>query len=217
MAKKISMICVFLMLAQTSFAEAPFVKLRVFSASTNVNPTDLNDEMALNNIKDFKSVTKFGLDLTAELNRFMDVGLRYERTGQRSLEIVPTAGQNFQATLIQESLLGVARTTFLKTDVFRGDAFVGAGAASTKFALASATQDGRLSSNGYNSIVGKAGASIGIGLLEVFLFLEGGYDYNVVNGDLEREENMNNHISKLDLSGTYISGGLLFEGVTGHK
>jgi hypothetical protein len=217
MVLKISFLMIFLLLAPASFAESSIAKARFFGISSTINPTELNDELALQNIKDFKSLTKYGVDLTYQLNNRLDIGLRYERAGQRSFEIVPTVGQNYQATLIQEAIYGVARTTYLKTDIFRGDAFLGAGAANTNFKLQSATQDGRLMSSGYTSFAAKAGASIGIGLIEVFLFFEGGYDYNKVESGLEREGVIGDKLGTFDLSGSYFAVGLLFDGIEVHK
>jgi hypothetical protein len=217
MAKQVSLALLFLMLAQASFAEQFIAKGRVFGGITNANPTELNDEMTLQNIKEFKSLTKYGVDITYALNSYLDVGFRYERINQKNLEVTATAGQDYSATLTQDAVMGVARTGFWKTEYLRADAFVGAGAANTKFSIVNSTQDGQLASGSYNSLKAQAGASVGAGYKSVFFFVEGGYEYNKVSSGLAREGNINNHVSTLDLSGSYIAVGLLFDGITGTK
>jgi hypothetical protein len=215
MSKKLGLTVLMLFMAQASLADSLIAKIRVFAASTTANPKELNDDLAAQNMKDLKSLTKHGVDLSHQINSRWDLGLRYERTGQRSLEITPTPGQNHQATLIQEAIYGVARVNFTKHDNFRADAFVGAGAASTKLNVVSPSQDGYLFTDGYKNFVAKTGASVGVGLTEVFLFLEGGYDFNSVSSGLDRDGNMNGNVGTLDLSGPYVSVGILFEGITG--
>jgi hypothetical protein len=210
---------VFLVLSATrfAFAEEFVAKGRIFAGANSADPAELNTEMSKQNIKDFKTLTKYGVDITYALSGVLDVGFRYERISQKNLEVTATAGQDFSANLTQDAVLGVARTTYLKSDILRGDVFVGAGAASTKFAIKNATQDGQLESSGYNSLVAEAGTSVGVGYKKVFVFLEGGYIYNKVSSGLGRTGNINGNVGTLDLSGGYLVLGLLFDDIMARK
>lgn len=217
MIKQILSVVLFLTLAQSVFAEEFAAKGRIFIGSTNANPTELNTEMASQNIKEFKTLSKYGVDITYVLNSFLDVGLRYERINQNNLEVTAAAGQDYHGTLTQDAMMGVARTTFLKTDIFRGDVFGAIGAANTQFSIVNATQDGQLTTGGFKSLTAKAGASVGAGYKNVFFFVEGGYDYNKISSGLDREKTINNNVSTLDLSGGYLVVGLLFDGITARR
>jgi hypothetical protein len=211
------MVFMILGMAQIGHAEEFIAKARVFVGANSANPTELNDEMALQNIKEFKTITKFGTDITYALNSYLDVGFRYERISQKNLEVTPTAGQDYQANLNQDAVMGIARAGFLKTDVFRGDVFLGAGAASTKFTILNATQDGQLASCSYNSLVAQLGMTLGVGYKKAFLFVEGGYSLNKVASGLEREKTISSNVTTIDLSGSYVVVGILFDGITGYK
>lgn len=218
MLKQISLVLlVILLFARSSFAEEFIAKGRVFIGANSANPSELNAEMANQNIKEFKTLTRYGVDITYTLNSLLDVGLRYERIDQKNLEETKTAGQDYHATLSQDAILGVARHTFLKSDIIRADVFIAGGAARTQFSILNATQDGQLASSGFTSLTAKAGGSVGVGFKKVFAFLEGGYDYNKVSSGLSREKNINSNVGTLDLSGGYLAIGILFDDITARK
>ena len=216
--KQIFLVGLFILsFAQLSSAEEFIAKGRVFIGANSANPSELNTEMANQNIKEFKTITEYGVDITYAFNSLLDVGLRYERIDQKNLEENKTAGQDYYGQITQDAILGVARHTLLKSDVLRGDIFVAGGVASTKFSIVNATQDGQLASSGFTSLTAKAGGSIGVGFKKVFVFLEGGYDYNKISSGLSREKNINSNVGTLDLSGSYLAIGLLFDDITARK
>ncbi len=206
------------MLATSSlaFAEQFPAKGRVFLGGASTNPTELNTEMAAQNIKDYKNLIKYGADITYSLSSYLDVGLRYERIGQRNLEVTETAGQSFYSELLQDAVMGVARVPLLKSGFARADFFGAIGASSTTLTLKNATQDGKLTKANYSSPVAELGASIGFGYKNVFLYVEGGYSMNQVSS-LDREGVIGSNVDKIDLSGSYVVIGLLFDGITATK
>jgi hypothetical protein len=188
-------------------------KGRVFVGADSVNPSELNTEMDAQNIKDFKTATKYGVDITYALTNFLDVGFRYEHLNQKNLEQTATAGQDYQATLTQDAVMGVARAPLWKSAYGRADVFGAVGPSSTTFSIKNTTQDGKLTKTDYASICAEVGGSIGVGFKNVYFYVEGGYKSNQV-GSFTREGTISSNVKSIDLSGSYATIGLLFDGIT---
>lgn len=210
---RIWLIVLALFVQSKSFAAEFPAKGRIFIGSNSSSPADLNAEMTTQNFKTFSTVTKYGTDITYALNNIIDVGFRYEKINQTNLESVVTANQNYQATLSQDAVLGIARGPLIKNQNLKADAFLGIGVSNTTFSMKNATQDGQLSTGNYNSPVAEAGLTFGAGYKNVFLTFEAGYVYNKVSG-LQKSGTITSSMSSIDLSGPFLTIGLAFDGIT---
>lgn len=193
------------------------VQARLFAGSTAINPSNLNQELANQNIKDFKSIANYGVEITYPVLKFLDAGMRYTKRSAFQDEVNSSSNTSYEATLSQDSILLLTRAPLLKTDIVRLDAFVGVGGSNTTLTLKTATQDGELSKRETNdwlaSPYASYGASLAIGYRQFYFIIEAGYETNKVDS-FKRSGNINNNIQNIDLSGGYASIGLLFDGIT---
>lgn len=206
----------FVLSAQAAFAAEFPAQARLFLGSTNANPTDLNQEMTTLGLTDFKSIGKYGAEITYPLARFLDVGMRYEKRSLANKELTPTANADYRALLNQDAVLLLARVPFWKNDFVRLDVFGGVGGTNTTLNIRSATQSGELtrreSKDWFASLYTSVGGSVAIGYKSVYFFIEGGVESNKVD-TLKRSENFTSSIQTLQLSGGYASVGLMFDGI----
>lgn len=211
---------IFLSFEFANAAETFPAQARLFIGSTHVDPSNLNTEMSAQGIKKFDNVAKFGVEITYSLIRYLDIGFNYTKHYQRNLEMTPTAGQDYGATLDQDTVQFIARVPFLRTNFLRADIFGGAGGSNTTFKIKTASQDGELSrregKDWFAEPVLSYGASVALGWKRFFLVLEGGSELNKVDS-FKRKGNINPNVREIDLSGGYFQIGLMFDGVTATK
>lgn len=207
----------------TCFAQAAETfpaQARLFIGSTKANPSNLNSEMSAQGIKKFDNITKFGVEITYSLIKYLDVGINYTKHYQKNLEVTPTVGQNYSALLDQDAVQLIARVPFLRMDFMRADIFGGVGGSNTTFKIKTASQDGELSrregKDWFAAPVASYGASLSFGWKKFFFVLEGGAEMNKVDS-FKRSGNINNNVQNIDLSGGYFQVGVMFDGVTATK
>lgn len=140
----------------------------------------------------------------------LQAGLRYTRHFQNADENPADAATEFKADLTQDSMLGVVRYPFVKTDVVHVDVFGGAGLASTALTLKTAGLDGKLEKSA--SLITAAGVSVAIGYKQFYLVLEGSYETNKVDA-LTKTGTLNDTVTTIDLTGTSFMIGLMFDGI----
>ncbi|MNT43520.1 hypothetical protein D3C72_1799970 [compost metagenome] len=120
--------------------------------------------------------------------------------------------------LDQDAFMLIARVPFVKTDIYRIDAFAGVGGTNTKLNVKTSSQDGEFTKSvgesWYASPYAAAGASVSVGYKFFYVVFEGGIESNKVK-DLKSSGTVNSSIDTLDLSGSYFSLGLMFDGVPG--
>ena len=203
--------------APSAFANEFPAQARLFAGLGQVKPTQFNDEMRAQGLKELTQAPKFGVEITFPVLKVFEFGLNYTRRPLFLDEKDSVTTTDFEANLSQDSVMGVARFAFLKTSWLRADVFGALGGANTSIKIKTATQDGEYSKKESNdwfaSLVTRAGASVGVGYNKVFFFIEGGFENNKVDG-LKRSGNLNGNIQGLDLTGSYVSIGLMFDGVT---
>lgn len=162
--------------------------------------------------------SQFGLEITYPLMKYLDVGARYSKRLLESDEEPSSSSTDYSARVDQDSLLLVARVPFVKSDIFRLDAFVGMGGSNTNLKMKTASQDGELtrkaSEGWFASPYAAVGTSAAIGYKQFYFILEGGIETNKVNG-FDRSGSVSNGIDTLDLSGSYFGIGLMFDGIPG--
>lgn len=187
---------------------------RLFLGSTSTEPQELKAELAAQNLKDMKAITQFGVEITFPTFKYLQLGLRYSRHLLSQDELVTDYNTDYKAEIVQDSMFGIARVPFFKTDLVILDVFVGAGASNTTFTEKVVGQEGELVKK-YSPIVA-AGASAAIGYKKFYLFAEGGVESNKVT-DFTRSGNLSNTMNTIDLSGPYFMIGVLFDGIPIYK
>lgn len=204
---------------QSSSAKDLFVQGRLFIANTKVNKLDnLNTALSNEGLKKIDKTTNFGVEITFPTFRFLEPGMRYTR---RTFTADPVNSlTNYEARGTQDSILFLARIPFIRSSFFRFDVFGGIGGNNTTLKLKSALSDGELSKTAakdwFATPYYAAGSSIGFGFKHILLYLEGGYEKNIVN-NLHRTGTIASDISSLNLSGNYIMIGIMFDGIKGFQ
>ncbi|WP_413587095.1 hypothetical protein [Bdellovibrio sp. HCB274] len=181
---------------------------RLFLGSAQVNPTELNTELTAQGIKNVDLNNQFGIEITFPTFEYLQLGLRYSH--HLISQDASSSANDYKATLSQDGLMGVARVPLVKSDVVRFDLFAGIGANKSTYTIKSAAQDGKLEKE--VSPWAAAGASVAVGYKKFFLFVEGGYESNKLD-DMTSSGTINNNVKSMDLSGSYVLLGLMFDGI----
>ena len=210
---------IFLILtAPTMFAFAADVtgQARLFLGSTKINPSDVNSDLTTQSLQTMDSLNQYGVEITFPVIKYLNLGLRYTRH-DISKDPVNSGSANYKAEISQDSMLAVARVPFFKTDIVHIDGFAGLGGSNTTYKITSAAEDGELDKK--NSFFASPdfsfGGSIAFGYKKYFFVIEGGYEINKITG-LQSSGTVNN-ISTIDLSGTYVAVGIMFDEIPIHK
>jgi len=205
----ISVLCV----GQCAFSEERLGQARLFLGLTKTTPTELNTELTAQGLKNVESNGQGGLEITFPTFSYLNLGLRYTKRWTSQEEQSSTAnGSN--ANISQDVADFIARGSILKSDVLRIDAVVGAGGSNTKYDIKTASQDGSLEKNGtpFATVHALAGVSLALGKGKFYFVVEAGYEMNKVDG-FTQSGTINNNVGKIDLSGTYATVGLMFDGI----
>jgi hypothetical protein len=210
--------CAFAFSTPTFAADEFPVQARLFLGNTGINPDNLNDSIEPQGLKKMEMLNQFGLEITYPVMSYLNVGVRYTKRTQTAIEDPDNSGTDYSAKLDQDSLLLVARAPFLKTDIFRLDAFVGAGGSNTTLKVKTAGQDGELTKSAGDgwaaSPYAAAGIAASVGYKWIYFTAEVGYESNKVEG-FKRSGSVDDDINSLDLSGSYFVIGLMFDGIPG--
>lgn len=183
---------------------------RLFLGSTTANPSEVNTELTAQGLKNIETVNQAGIEITFPTFKYLHLGLRYTRHFVSQDELASDPTTDFRAEITQDSMLGVARIPFFKSDHVYMDAFAGVGASNMTYAEKVVAQDGKLEKS--TAPYYAAGGSIGFGYKKYFVFFEGGVETNKLE-DLKRSGTINSNINTIDLSGTYFLVGFMFDGI----
>ncbi|QLY26771.1 hypothetical protein [Bdellovibrio sp. KM01] len=217
--KSMFALAILLLSANLSFAanEIP-VNGRLFIGSTAVSPSDLNTSLESQNMKKVENITQYGVEIVYPAFRYLDVGIRYTHRTLSNDENPSNTSTDYWAKLDQDTYMFLARFPFLKTDIVRLDAFAGAGGSNTTYTIKSATEDGSLTKKASGSFFATpyaaAGASVAVGFKWIYFVMELGMESNKPDS-FDRAGTVSSNINNIDLSGSYLTIGILFTGVPG--
>ena len=196
-------------------AEFP-AQARLFLGSSKANLDQVNTSLSADGMSTFSSVGQYGVEITYPLKSYLNVGIRYHKTNQVAYENPESTLTNFEAQLIQDEILLLARAPVYKNGVVLVDIFAGVGGTNTTYKIRSATQNGQLTktapSDWFASPAAAAGVSVGFGYNNIYGFIEAGYEYNKVSS-FERTGTVDNNVQQIDFSGSYITIGIMFDGI----
>lgn len=184
---------------------------RLFLGSTQTKPTELNTELTTQGLKNVTLNNAFGVEITFPMAQVFQLGLRYTHHLISQDEDPSNTSTDYKAELVQDTMMGVARLPFFKSDVVYADVFVGAGAAlSTNYTIKTASQDGKLTSG--TTPVAAAGASLSLGFKQYYFMMEAGYEMNKLD-KFTSSGTINGNVTAMDLSGSYFLIGFMFDGI----
>lgn len=196
------------------------VTARLFVGTVASSPNDVNTEMRAVGLHEFDAITQYGVEATYPLMKLIDIGLRYTKRTAKVLENPEDLTTEYDGEISQDSVSAVLRVPLIRGQIVRFDLFGAFGGANTVFKLKSATQDGELdkkSSDGpFGSVVTNFGASLGFGYKGFYVVFEGGVETNKMDS-FKYTGNINNNIQELNISGSYFTLGLMFDGVKASK
>jgi hypothetical protein len=202
------------------YAETIPLNARFFIGSTLVDPQNLNTELTAQSLKNIDSITAMGVEATHSIFSHLDWGFRYTKRTLLVKELVDNPATDYQGELNQDSVMLLLRVPFFKSDIFRADFFGGVGGSNTKFKIKTASQDGELtrakSGDWFATPYTSFGGSVAVGYKKFYFVVEGGVESNKVD-KLERTGTVNTNVNTIDLSGSYITVGLLFDGLSGTR
>ena len=212
MLKKQSIIAAISFTLLCSFAQAEDRgQGRLFIGSTQVDPKDVNDALEAQSMKKLDMINQMGVEITLPALKVLQAGFRYTHRLVKEEEATPNPATDYNTDVTQQVFAGVVRAPIISRDYFKFDVLAGAGASSTEVKLKTGTVDGSLDKKGFSSPMAFAGASVAFGYKSFFFTIEGGYEYNKVSG--MKATNINNAVEDMDLSGSYLVVGLLFDNV----
>ena len=207
--KILSLVLLGIFAALPGWASEKSFEGRIFAGGVSVKPAPVNDELTANDIKKISTTLMLGLEATGFVTSWANLGLRYIKN-QVSRDEDPSDPQtSYKVFTSQDIFMGMARFPLVRSDFLHVDAFGGVGGAQTTFKLETANQIGELSKGPFSTLVTAYGASAAIGFRKVFLFVEGGFLNDKVDG-FKRSGTLNNKIQTVDLSGPYALVGFIF-------
>lgn len=211
---------VVILLPSFSWANDFPVQVKLFAGATDSDPKDINDESATEGFEKFGTAAQLGLEATYPVIKYLELGLRFAYRDFAAKEVIPTANQDYKYQLTQTTGQGVVRIPFVKTSMFRFDAFAGIGGSNTTLKVKTPTQNGELSrkdsGDWFGALTSSYGASVAVGYKKVYFVVEGGFESNKIDS-LKRTGTVNSNINEIDLSGTFVTIGLMFDGMASSK
>ncbi|AZZ36081.1 hypothetical protein CIK05_04500 [Bdellovibrio sp. qaytius] len=199
---------------QFAFSSDRMGQARLFFGSTTASPSELNTELTAQGLKNVDLNNQAGLEITFPVMTYLNFGMRYTKRLISQDEVANAASTDYKVEMNQDVADLVARIPFYKSDFVRLDGVIGAGGSNSKYEIKTATQDGELEKKGtpFATPHALAGLSLGLGKDKYYFVIEAGYDMNKVDG-FTRSGTINNNVNTVDLSGGYLTLGLMFDGI----
>ncbi|WP_374028904.1 hypothetical protein [Bdellovibrio bacteriovorus] len=194
------------------------VQARLFAGNSKVDPKNVNEVIEAQGLKKIDSVSRYGVEITYPAMKYLDVGVRYTKILGDVEENPASSATDYSAKVDQDALLLLARVPLYRNDVVRFDGFAGVGGTNTKLKVRTASQDGEFTKSAGEGWAASpytaVGGSLSIGYKKFYFVVEGGIENNKVDG-FDRSGSASASIDTLDLSGSYFSVGIMFNGISG--
>lgn len=191
---------------------------RFFVGVSNASPSELNDELTNQGLRTVDFVTRLGAEVLFPIGNVLDIGLRYTKRYISRDELTSNPATNYEATLEQNSVGAIIRLPIIKSTFFWLDVYGLYGGTNTFYKIKTASQDGQLNRQNGESWLATPysayGGSVAIGYKNVYVFGEAGLETNKVD-NFTRIGTINGNVNKIDLTGSYFTVGLIFDGVGG--
>ncbi len=200
--------------SHTAISEERVGQARLFLGSTLIQPTELNTELTAQGLKKADLNNKFGIEITFPLSNRFSGGLRYSKHLISQDEINSNSSTDYKVGIDQDIAALVGRFAFYKTEFLHLDAVVGVGGSNTTYEIKTATQNGSLTKKAtpFATIYSTGGLSLAVGKGKYYFVIEAGYDSQKIDG-FDRAGTINTNVKNIDLSGPYLTIGLMFNGI----
>ena len=196
-------------------AEFP-VQARLFLGMTTTSPDNVNAVIEPEGLKKVTGNNQFGIEATYPLHKYFHFGFRYTKNLIASDEDPANETTDHNINVDQDAMMLVGRVPLYQSGIVKLDVFGGVGGSNTTLKIKTAAQDGELSraaeQGWFATPRTAAGASLAVGYNQVYFVMEGGVETNKVSG-FKRTGTVNSGIDSVDLSGTYFTIGVMFDGV----
>ncbi|MFN8791515.1 MAG: hypothetical protein ACK5Y2_08700 [Bdellovibrionales bacterium] len=201
---------------RTEAKEFP-ARARLLLGAVQVNPDQVNNVIEAEGLHDIEALGAYGVEISMGVWGPLDFGVRYTKRLGYVHERPNSVATDYKAELDQDSVQLILRGNLYRGSLIRADLFAGAGGANTNLAIRTASQDGELSKkasdqDSFGSFISSYGATLGIGYKWVYLIVEAGYEDNRISS-LKRTGTASTAIRDINLSGNFVSVGLLFDGI----
>ena len=212
---RIKFLCVLvglLAVSQNSFAGDEVInQIKISYGQRSLDPKDANTLVEGDGIEAIKKINYLGLEASRDLGSFVNLGLRMNMGTMRAKPTDSTASGTYYASLSQIDFLIMLNFPFIKAEKFKAEIVSGIGVSSSSLTIKSASQDGGFSATQAlpTTVIG---AAIAIGHKYVFLRIEGGYEYSKASS-LVKTGAPTGTLEVLDLSGPYVTVGILIDGL----
>lgn len=190
------------------------VQVRLFVGKHSFDSSTVNTYTEAQNINKLDSSMFAGVELSKPIIGGVSVGLRGQWKWQRQNEKgdPPIAiNRPYYIDLKQEQVIAITRIPIVAQAAVRFDVFGGAGLSSTtKFETRTAS--GLETYESVNTFMTMAGGSVSVGYGNMFLTVEAGQEFNNIK-ELKSTNGVPGSIASFDMTGTFVTAGLLFTGV----
>ncbi|WP_409478686.1 hypothetical protein [Pseudobdellovibrio sp. HCB154] len=187
-------------------------EVRFFLSDTTFANKDenLGALMQAEQIEELKKVTGFGLEVDAELSSWFKAGTKIKGVfnGSNKKEAPFPATEYLSVQQYSAGLTG--RVMLVNKENFFFDVFGELGLSNNTVELRTTMGNAKWDKNSH--FYQRAGASTGFGGSSFKMFVEGGYE-NFKLDNLKHEGAIGQNINEIDLSGPYVSVGLIISGL----
>lgn len=184
-------------------------QLRLFAGSLALNPKDVTVYTDAQNIEKFDSSLFYGLEVDHPVLGGISLGLRYQ-VEEESLGTKGSTTFTKRMGTKQELIFAMLRIPVVAESFFRLDMFGGGGLATSSFETYSGMTTNKF---GGSTLGSMAGASVSIGFWDVFLTVEAGQEFVNYQEIKASDKDSTAPFLKADLSGSFVTVGLLFNGL----
>lgn len=214
--KKCLVICMGLFLnlisfkAQAADIDFKWSELRLFLSNNSYTDdnSSLNNLGTTDNIEKMKSFAGFGLEADAKLNSWFKVGTRFKGIFN---SVYPPGSTASYIQLSQYSAGLLGRVPLVDSNTVLVDIFAELGASNNKIEVKTSAS-GSAEFTKDSVFFQRVGASVGLGWPSFKIFAEAGQEFHKIES-LNKSGSLVNTVNSVDLSGPYISAGLIISGM----
>lgn len=193
--------------------------MRLFAQGKDVEPKLLNSHLETQGLNEYSYISGIGIEVDYPALTFFDLGIKATTFYDRVNEVAePSANPDnpYYSSIQQSSLSLVGRLSLIETDLLRVESFGTIGAARTKVDIRTAAAEGKMyrGEKDWSSPVSSYGVSVALGWSKFYIYVDAGIEHNRVD-KLKHKGTTPSFVTEVNLSGTFMAVGLLFNGFPG--
>jgi hypothetical protein len=191
---------------------------RLFGGNAWINPTQLNKELKAGGIHEVANAGMYGIEGTFGKG-ILNYGARIQGMYIRAKEIAdPSASPSnpYYGSFERFDGMAIGRINIVNTSFFKFDTVAGVGLSGITSDVRTSAGEGTYKSPTNSNLVTLAGASVGIGFSSIYLFIEGGQQWNKASG-FKGSGKTSTALKEIDSSGAYVLVGIDCSHIPGIK